>query len=60
MNDNLTWIRATGCEGGACAEVAFGEDGTVMVRSSRRPEQVAVFDADEWAQLRTGQFGDAP
>lgn len=71
--NELKWVRASdcesagcaevafdACEGGACTEVAFGHAGTVMVRSSKRPHMVAILDADEWRQLRTGTFEGEP
>ena len=56
----LQWRRAKGCESSGCPEVAFTINGRVLVRSSGTPNMVAVLDAGEWEQLRTGDFGRRP
>jgi len=59
-----TWRRAGRCSETSCVEVAFGAEGTVGVRDSKRPEvAVLVFSAEEWSSflggVRAGEF-DAP
>lgn len=49
---NLAWQR-TGCEGGACIEVAaLGE--IVVVRSSVDPDTTFRMSRDEWQQFLAG------
>ena len=52
------WTTAK-CEAGACVEV-LEQYGSVLVRSSKRPDELVVFDSDEWgsfvAAVKRGEF----
>lgn len=47
-----SWRRPR-CEASACVEV-LQDYGSVIVRSSKRPEELIVFDTDEWATFLVG------
>lgn len=52
--DELAWRRPTACgDGNNCPEVAISSDG-VYVRSSLRPDAIAILTADEWRDLVSG------
>lgn len=56
------WQQPAGCGEGQCVEVAPHPDydGTVLIRSSRRPGDQIIVDADEWlpflAAVKAGQY----
>lgn len=54
------WRRASRCANAGCAEIRRAGDG-FDIRSSRSPELVVHYDADEWEALLTalkaGEFG---
>lgn len=50
---HMGWVRAKGCESGACVEV-MPDRGYVGVRNSRVPAEIVWFDAEEWAVFRDG------
>lgn len=64
----MNWVRSSRCYQAECVEVAIvgagecagGAAPTVVVRNSRFPDEVAIFDADEWsvflAGVRSGEF----
>ena len=41
-----TFRKATRCEGGACVEVAIGDQ--ILVRNSTSPDQTIAFSKEEW------------
>ena len=55
----MEWVRASRCESNACVEV-MEQYGAVIVRSSKRPEELLVVDSDEWATfiaaVKKGEF----
>lgn len=55
----MTFRRSSTCEASACAEVAVEPD-VVLVRSSRDPDVVATFTAEQWraftVRVRDGEF----
>lgn len=53
--DSLTWVKSTFSGNGNCVEVAFGLEGTVLVRDSKHPEgSLLVFSGDEWGAFIAG------
>jgi hypothetical protein len=58
MNDSIQWRRPAGCESSGCPEVRVLRTGRIAVRSSKHPHMLVIFDADEFEQLRTGDFGE--
>ena len=51
----LTWTKSTFSGNGNCVEVAFGLEGTVLVRDSKHPEgSYLVFTGAEWAAFTAG------
>jgi Domain of unknown function (DUF397) len=42
-----SWRRSSACAHSGCVEVQF-DRAVIRVRSSRRPEQIVDFTADEW------------
>jgi hypothetical protein len=59
MTDSVQWRRPADCESSGCPEVRFLHTGRVAVRSTESPHMVAIFTAEEFQQLRTGDFGEA-
>lgn len=55
-----TWRRSSRCDSGTCVEVALDPDGLVLVRDSKDPGPVLVFDPAEWddfvAGVKAGEF----
>lgn len=49
----MEWVRAKGCEGGHCVEVAT-EYGHILVRNSQIPLEVIRFTAAEWSEFTKG------
>lgn len=49
----LNWVRAEGCEGGHCVEVAT-EYGYILVRNSEIPLEVIRFTPNEWSAFTEG------
>ena len=43
----LTWRRATACEGGSCVEMAVSND-VVIIRSSANPDTKVTVSNDAW------------
>jgi len=53
--DRLTWAKSTFSGNGNCVEVAFGLEGTVLVRDSKHPEgNYLVFTGTEWDAFTAG------
>jgi len=54
----MEWKRPQ-CEASACIEV-LEQYGSIVVRSSKRPEEMVVFDSDEWGTfikaVKQGEF----
>jgi hypothetical protein len=54
----MEWRRPQ-CEASACIEV-LEQYGSIVVRSSKRPEEMVVFDSDEWGTfieaVKQGEF----
>jgi len=59
MSDSVQWRRPADCESSGCAEVRLLSTGRMAIRSSKRPHMLAILDADEFEQLRTGDYGKA-
>ncbi|MGW5556829.1 DUF397 domain-containing protein [Micromonospora sp. NPDC003944] len=59
--DQLNFVRPNRCDnsGPNCVEVAIDKGGKRVLRSSKRPDEQIVIDADEWApfvdSIRAGQ-----
>jgi hypothetical protein len=55
------WRKGSRCGNGECVEVAL-EGGAVLVRNSRRPDNVLEFTLSEWAVfaqgMQAGEFDD--
>lgn len=49
----LDWVRADGCDGGHCVEVAT-EYGHILVRNSQIPLEIVRFTAKEWSTFTKG------
>lgn len=50
---SMEWVRAKGCEGGHCVEVAV-EYGYILVRNSDQPLEIIRFTPNEWAAFTNG------
>lgn len=60
-DEKLTWHRATDDpDAESCLEIAVGHDGMVRIRSSNRPEVVAVTTPAKWEAfvrgVKAGEF----
>lgn len=59
----LLFRTSTRCSKGGCVECAPLSDGGVVIRSTRRPDQLLELNAGEWADfltaVRAGQFDPA-
>lgn len=53
VSEPAPWKSAR-CEASACVEVTRDTYDTVLVRSSKWPEHIIVFDTDEWAAFLAG------
>lgn len=49
----LSWVRASGCEGGHCVEVATEYD-YILVRNSQIPLEIIRFTQTEWSTFTKG------
>ena len=63
MSGEAGWRKPRKCNSGHCAEVRdLPDDDTVMLRSSRRPGQIAMLDRGEFAALidaaKNGEYDD--
>ena len=55
MNTNSLFIKSSRCGGGSCVEVAFPENGEVIVKDSKNPtQQPLIFTAKEWTDFLEG------
>ncbi|WP_030440723.1 DUF397 domain-containing protein [Actinoplanes subtropicus] len=53
--DAVQWQRSSYCGTNACVEVARADDGRILVRDSKRPDnEVLSFTAEEWAAFVAG------
>ena len=58
VHGDITWTRPAGCESNACVEWS-SDATTVRLRSSRRPDEVAELDVDEfWALIDAAVNGE--
>lgn len=49
----MEWVRAAGCEGGHCVEIAEEYD-YVLVRNSQIPLEIIRFTPEEWTTFTNG------
>lgn len=55
MEDLINWQQSSGCSGGACVQVAFVDDNTILVRNSDDPDgSVLQFNRAEWIAFVEG------
>lgn len=51
----MNWIRSSYCWDNACVEVAVAENGDIVVRDSKSPNQSPLwFSPDEWRTFLDG------
>lgn len=50
----MQWVRAKGCEQGACVEQAVDADGNILLHNSQEPGTELLFTPDEWNAFLIG------
>lgn len=56
------WIGSRRCESSGCGQIRRLSGGRIAIRSSRHQFNIAILDADEWAEFKAaiiaGDFGE--